>query len=97
MQAETGMSTLLDVSELHWLLDIVQSIDVGVVVLDREYRIQVWNSFMENPSGRPASQVGQRSMLELSPEIAQAWFTSKVETARLPGSRVGIIREPRRY
>lgn len=51
------MSTLLDVSELHWLLDIVQSIDVGVVVLDREYRIQVWNSFMENHSGRPASLV----------------------------------------
>src|SRR5690606_4232377 len=55
MQAETGMSTLLDVSELHWLLDIVQSIDVGVVVLDREYRIQVWNSFMENHSARSAS------------------------------------------
>ena len=51
------MSDLFDNSELHWLLDIVQSIDVGVVVLDREYRIQVWNSFMENHSGKPASPV----------------------------------------
>lgn len=91
------MSTLLDVSELHWLLDIVQSIDVGVVVLDREYRIQVWNSFMENHSGRPASQVSQRSMLELFPEIDQAWFTSKVETARMLGTRVFTIWEQRPY
>ena len=45
------MSESVNLSELHWLLTIVQSIDVGVVVLDRQYRIEVWNTFMENRSG----------------------------------------------
>lgn len=91
------MSNLLDVSELHWLLDIVQSIDVGVVVLDRDYRVQEWNSFMENHSGKSAHQVAQRSMLELFPEIDRTWFTQKMDTAIMLGTRVFTIWEQRPY
>lgn len=91
------MSNLLDVSELHWLLDIVQSIDVGVVVLDRDYRVQVWNSFMENHSGKSTHQVAQRSMLELFPEIDRTWFTQKMDTAIMLGTRVFTIWEQRPY
>lgn len=87
----------LDISELHWLLDIVQSIDVGVVVLDRDYRVKVWNSFMENHSGKTASQVAEQSLLELFPEIDHAWFTHKIETATLLGTRVFTIWEQRPY
>jgi len=42
----------MDIREFHWLMNIVQNLDVGLVVLDREYRIQVWNGFMESHSGR---------------------------------------------
>lgn len=87
----------LDISELHWLLDIVQSIDVGVVVLDREYRVKVWNSFMENHSGKTAHQVTRQSLLELFPEIDPVWFRHKVETATLLGTRVFTIWEQRPY
>ena len=38
------MAEHIDINELHWLLDIVQSIDVGVVVMDRDYNVEVWNS-----------------------------------------------------
>lgn len=91
------MSNLLDISELHWLLDIVQSIDVGVVVLDRDYRVQVWNSFMENHSGKSASQAAHHSMLDLFPEIDRTWFTHKIETAIMLGTRVFTIWEQRPY
>ena len=36
----------IDMQELHWLLDIVQCLDVGVLVLDRQYRIEVWLSLI---------------------------------------------------
>lgn len=91
------MSTSFDISELHWLLDIVQSIDVGVIVLDREYRVQVWNSFMENHSGKPAHEVTQHSLLDLFPEIDRAWLTRKIETATMLGTRVFTIWEQRPY
>ena len=41
------MPAQIDIKEVHWLLDIVQCIDVGVIVLDRQYQVEVWNSFME--------------------------------------------------
>lgn len=41
----------MDFSEQHWLLAVVQSIDAGIVVLDLECRVQVWNSFMERRWG----------------------------------------------
>jgi len=57
------MSESVNLSELHWLLTIVQSIDVGVVVLDRQYRIEVWNTFMENRSGQPPGDVRGQSII----------------------------------
>ena len=37
------MAESMDLNDFHWLLAIVQSIDVGVVVLDRQYHVEVWN------------------------------------------------------
>lgn len=89
------MSKTFDMNELHWLLDIVQSIDVGVVVLDRDYRIEVWNSFMENHSGLDNERVRQQPLFELFPEIDASWFTQKVENAVMLGTRAFTIWEQR--
>lgn len=89
------MAEHIDINELHWLLDIVQSIDVGVVVMDRDYNVEVWNSFMENHSGVGADKAARQSLFTLFPEIDQAWFTHKVETAVMLGTRAFTIWEQR--
>lgn len=89
------MPAQFDITELHWMLDIVQSIDVGVVVMDRDYKIEVWNSFMENHSGRSASEVSALTLFEIFPEIDKKWFTHKVETAVMLGTRAFTIWEQR--
>lgn len=89
------MPAQFDITELHWLLDVVQSIDVGVVVMDREYRIDVWNSFMENHSNLGAGEVAGRTLFEIFPEIERNWFSRKVETAVMLGTRAFTIWEQR--
>lgn len=89
------MPAQFDINELHWLLDIVQSIDVGVVVLDRDYQVEVWNSFMENHSGLSVSEASHRSIFELFGEIDENWFRQKVETAVMLGTRAFTIWEQR--
>ncbi|HCB43314.1 MAG: diguanylate cyclase [Pseudomonadales bacterium] len=89
------MAEHIDINELHWLLDIVQSIDVGVVVMDRDYNVEVWNSFMENHSGVGADKAARQSLFTLFPEIDQGWFTHKVETAVMLGTRAFTIWEQR--
>ncbi|QKE62995.1 diguanylate cyclase [Aquipseudomonas campi] len=87
----------MDLNEFHWLLAIVQSIDVGVVVLDREYRVEVWNSFMENRSGRTAHDAVQKSFFSLFPEVEEPWFRHKVESVVTLGTPAFTIWEQRPY
>ncbi|KPA88248.1 MULTISPECIES: sensor domain-containing diguanylate cyclase [Pseudomonas] len=91
------MSDHIDLNEFHWLLAIVQSIDVGVVVLDRDYRVQVWNTFMENRSGVQPGEAHNRSFFELFPEVDREWFSRKVESVATLGTPGFTIWEQRPY
>ncbi|TBU73622.1 diguanylate cyclase [Pseudomonas daroniae] len=91
------MGANMDLNEFHWLLAIVQSIDVGVVVLDRDYRVEVWNSFMVNHSGRTAREASERSFFELFPEVEESWFRRKVESVATLGTPAFTIWEQRPY
>ncbi len=86
-----------DLKEFHWLLAVVQSIDVGVVVLDRQYRVEVWNTFMENRSGRLPSEVHEQFFFSLFPEVDEAWFRHKAESVATLGTPSFTIWEQRPY
>ncbi|NWB88312.1 sensor domain-containing diguanylate cyclase [Pseudomonas gingeri] len=91
------MNDTLDLNEFHWLLAIVQSIDVGVVVLDRDYCVQVWNTFMENRSGVQPKDASSQSFFSLFPEVDREWFSRKVESVATLGTPAFTIWEQRPY
>ncbi len=91
------MSNQIDIKELHWLLAVTQNIDVGIVVLDREYRVQVWNTFMENRSGVVPYEASNRSIFTLFPELNQKWFSKKVDNVITLGTPAFTIWEQRPY
>ncbi len=87
----------IDIKEWHWLMDMLQNIDVGLVVLDRKYNIQVWNSFMENHSGLGPSHVIGQNLFKLFAEIPDHWFTRKAESVFLLNNRAFTTWEQRPY
>ncbi|WP_053144605.1 sensor domain-containing diguanylate cyclase [Pseudomonas sp. P97.38] len=91
------MNDSIDLNEFHWLLAVVQSIDVGVVVLDRDYRVQVWNTFMENRSGIQPKDAQNQHFFSLFPEIDRQWFSRKVESVATLGTPAFTIWEQRPY
>ncbi|BCG22869.1 diguanylate cyclase [Pseudomonas tohonis] len=91
------MPAQIDIKEVHWLLDIVQCIDVGVVVLDRQYRVEVWNSFMENHSGLGPDEVHGKVLFELFEEIDETWLRRKVDSVVQLGTRAFSLWEQRPY
>jgi diguanylate cyclase (GGDEF)-like protein len=91
------MADQVDLNEFHWLLAIVQSIDVGVVVLDRNYKVEVWNTFMENRSGRLPSEAYEQSFFSLFPEVDEEWFRHKVDGVVTLGTPSFTIWEQRPY
>ncbi|KDD66711.1 sensor domain-containing diguanylate cyclase [Pseudomonas mandelii] len=91
------MNDPIDLNEFHWLLAIVQNIDVGVVVLDRDYCVQVWNTFMENRSGVQPKDAQNQNFLNLFPEVDRQWFSRKVESVVTLGTPAFTIWEQRPY
>ncbi|MCD5979530.1 GGDEF domain-containing protein [Pseudomonas quasicaspiana] len=91
------MSNQIDIKELHWLLTVTQNIDVGIVVLDRDYRVQVWNTFMENRSGVVPYDAAGQSIFKLFPELNPMWFSKKVDNVITLGTPAFTIWEQRPY
>lgn len=91
------MNHSIDIKELHWLLAVTQNIDVGIVVLDREYQVLVWNTFMENRSGVVPYEAIGKSFFELFPEVNRQWFSKKVDNVVTLGTPAFTIWEQRPY
>ena len=53
-----------DMNEVHWLMDMFNTVDIGLVVLDRNYQVCVWNGFMENHSGLLPSAVKDKDIFD---------------------------------
>ncbi|RBP81162.1 sensor domain-containing diguanylate cyclase [Marinomonas rhizomae] len=68
-----------EMMELHWLFDMLQHIDVGLVVLNEKYEVKLWNSFMENHSGMSSSIAKERSLFSIFPDINNNWLEQKLD------------------
>lgn len=76
-----------NIAEMHWLLGILQDVDVGLVVLDRNMRVQLWNGFMENHSGMTPGEVRNKNLFSLFPELPEEWLVRKIESVFLLNNR----------
>ena len=61
------------IKDIHWLMDILQNIDVGLVVLDRNYEVQLWNAFMEGHSGVSPQLAKGKNLFSLFPDLDETW------------------------
>ncbi|RJG47706.1 sensor domain-containing diguanylate cyclase [Motilimonas pumila] len=89
------MNTGFDLKEFHWMVEMVQTIDVGLVVLDREYKIQAWNGFMENHSGKGASKVQNANMFDAFEELPADWMMHKIQSVFMLKNRAFTTWEQR--
>lgn len=87
----------VDIREIHWLMDMFHSIDVGIVVIDRKYNVHVWNGFMANHSGQASEKVLGSNIFGLFPELPEKWFRRKIESVMLLKSRAFTTWEQRPY
>ncbi len=85
------------INELHWLMEMLHTIDVGLVVLDRQYNVQIWNGFMENHSGLLPREVKGKRLFDLFDEIPKEWFIRKSESVFMLKNKAFTIWEQRPY
>lgn len=66
--------------ELHWLLDIIQSTDIGIVVLDRNFDVEIFNRFMQVHSNISAEEIIGTSIFDDFPYLEDEWFKRRVNS-----------------
>ncbi|MCO4787138.1 MAG: diguanylate cyclase, partial [Marinomonas atlantica] len=91
------MTQQTDMTELHWLFDMLQHIDVGLVVINKNYEVELWNGFMENHSGVSSTNARQRSLFNIFPSINQNWLQQKLDTVLALRTPIYISWEQRPY
>lgn len=79
------------------LMGVVGSADVGLVILDRQYTIRVWNLFMVNHSGKSAESVIGTVLFKQFPDIVENWFCEKAQQAIAKKSKVLSTWQERPY
>ncbi|MGS2719068.1 GGDEF domain-containing protein [Paraglaciecola aestuariivivens] len=84
-------------AEMHWKHDLLGSIEVGIVVLNKDFSVQVWNQFMENHSSIVPGMIQNKNLFDFFPEIDKDWFSRKAAPAFSLKSPVFIIWEQRPY
>jgi len=58
---------------------VLQNINLGVLLLDRDGRVVFWNDFMAIHSGWDSAAVRGRLLFEIFPELPQRWIQKKID------------------
>jgi PAS domain S-box-containing protein len=68
MTETSSRETLLNAAVLHWMQDLAAQ---GIVMTDSELNVVGWNHWMEEHTGKRASEVIDQSLLDLFPELCE--------------------------
>lgn len=88
---------LEELLEFHWMMDMIQTVDVGIVVFNRKFEIKVWNGFMEAHSGLLPSDVRDTSLFSLFSDINPVWLQTKTHPVFELRTRAFVTWEQRPY
>ena len=94
---QSSKEALDELLEFHWMMDMIQTVDVGIVVFNRQFEIKVWNGFMEAHSGLLPSDVRDKSIFSLFPDIQLKWLEAKTRPVFDLRTRAFITWEQRAY
>ncbi len=70
----------IDVKELQRIMGMLRSIDVGLMVLDEDFTIKVWNDFMTNHSGIRGEHVIGTNLFDRFNDLPEDWLRNKTRS-----------------
>ncbi|HDM8205868.1 GGDEF domain-containing protein [Vibrio campbellii] len=71
----------LDIADFHWVTQILDTMDSGLIVLDQDYKVCVWNSFMQSYSGILSQNILGECLFEHFEELPRTWLETKLKTS----------------
>ncbi|OAJ92682.1 sensor domain-containing diguanylate cyclase [Vibrio bivalvicida] len=76
-----------NIEDLHWIMQILGDLDAGLIVIDKEYKVCVWNTFMQSYSGIGAEEILGKTLFDTIDGLPELWLRGKVSAAFTLNSR----------
>ncbi|WP_104024533.1 GGDEF domain-containing protein [Vibrio hyugaensis] len=71
----------LDIADFHWVTQILDTMDSGLIVLDEDYKVCVWNSFMQSYSGILSQNILGECLFDHFQDLPRTWLETKLKTS----------------
>ena len=65
---------------------LVDRIEIGVFVVDKDYRVVLWNRFMALHSQHTADETVGKNLFDCFPELPQKWLARKIDSVFVLGN-----------
>jgi len=91
------MSANIELKDIHWMIDMVHNIDVGIVIIDPEFNVKVWNGFMENHSGLLIKHMVDKKLTDVFTSVPKDWLQHKVDSVCLLKNKAFTTWQQRPY
>ena len=86
-----------ELTELDRLMSMMRSIDLGLVVLDDNFTVKVWNDFMTNHSGVRGEHLIGSNLFEKFTDLPEEWLRSKTKSVFMLNNKAFTTWEQRPY
>ncbi|MDO6499968.1 diguanylate cyclase [Photobacterium sanguinicancri] len=70
----------MNLADFHLTLQVMDNIDAGVVILDRNYTVIAWNTFMQAYSGINTDRIMGQNLFDVVNDLPKAWLKNKIES-----------------
>ncbi|ORT49744.1 diguanylate cyclase [Vibrio sp. qd031] len=70
----------MDLSDFHWAMQIMDNMDSGLVVIDLDFNVVAWNTFMQSYSGIRADKIMHKNLFDACPDLPVEWLIAKLNT-----------------
>jgi len=81
----------------NWQSNLIQSIEVGILIIEKDYSLRDWNKFMQNHTNRAIEDVAGQSIFSIFPELDKNWFQNKCDPVFSVKTPMFILWEQRPY
>lgn len=71
----------INIEGFHWAIQVMDDVDAGLFILDKNYNVCVWNKFMQVYSGVSAEQILNKNLFEVISELPETWLKNKIDSA----------------
>lgn len=95
--SQNTLSKSIDIQSSEWINSLLSTLEIGVIIVDKSFKVEVWNKFMENHSQVLEEKISGTCLFEHFPELDKDWLKGKCDPVFALSTSVFLIWEQRPY